>query len=113
MLLHLLGTEPRALEIRGRTLPAGLRHHHRVVAVMATGTPSVSRAMHGQRDGAIGALEGAAPLPAKPRRRIATSIQEHEDLFATSESIGDGGRKVAADDDVRPLLRILGAHQIR
>ena len=111
LLLDLLGAEPGVLEIWGRALAAGLRHHHRVVAVVAARAPSVARAMHGQRDAAVRALEGVAALPAEHRRRIAAPVQQHErPARAAPDDRAIAGSEVAADDDVRPLVGVLVAH---
>ena len=110
MLFDLLGAEASVLEIWRRALPAGLRHHHRVVAVMTARPPSLTGGMHGQRDGAIRALEGVAALPAEDSGRVAAAIEKHEHLLASLQPLVNRCRKRARDDDVGTLVCVLLAH---
>src|SRR6185312_8209394 len=57
-----------------------------------------------QRHTAVRTLERGAALPAEHGRRITAAVEQHLHLFAACESVVDGGRKVAADDDVRTRL---------
>ena len=101
----LLGAEAGVLEIRRRALPAGLRHRHRVVAVVAARPPALdARGVHGQRDAAVRALEGVAALAAEDRRRIAAAIQQHQHLLASLQPLARSLTQArATDHDVGTL----------
>ena len=110
VLLDLLRPEAGVLEVRRRTLAAGLRHHHRVVAVVTARAPAVAGGMNRQRDAAVRAVEGVAALTADHGRRVSAPVQKNDHLLTARESVFDRRREIAADDDVRPLGGVLVAH---
>ena len=86
------GAEADLLEIRAGALAAGLRHRHRVVAVVAA--RAVDALVHRQRDAAVRALERRAALAAEDRGREAAAVEQHDRLLAALEARREGVRNV-------------------
>jgi carbon-monoxide dehydrogenase large subunit len=79
------GAEAGVLEVGGGALAARLGHRHRVVAVVATRAPAVPRGVNGERDAAVGALEGVAALAAEHGGGVAAAVEQHQYLLTPGE----------------------------
>ena len=110
LLLYLLGAETGMLQVGGGALATRLGHGHGVVAVVAARAPAVPRGVHGERDAAVGALEGVAALAAEHGGGVAAAVEQHQHLFPPRQPLFDRRRERAADHDVRPLRGVLLAH---